>query len=86
MLCSGESSGSHGAHLQIEEPSKGASKMSQDVGVTIPLMLMLLGNLCKKLKTGSSHCGAAETNPTRNHEVAISTPGLAQWVKDPALP
>ena len=26
----------------------------------------------------SSHCGAAETNPTRNHEVAGSIPGLAQ--------
>ena len=25
------------------------------------------------------------TNPTRNHEVVGSIPGLACWVKDPAL-
>ena len=34
----------------------------------------------------SSPCGAVETNPTRNHEVAGLIPGLIQWVKDPVLP
>ena len=35
--------------------------------------------------SGSSYCGAVETNPTRNHEVAGSIPGLSQWVKDLVL-
>ena len=33
----------------------------------------------------SARCGTAETNPTRNHEVVGSIPGLSQWVKDLAL-
>ena len=35
---------------------------------------------------GSSHRGAVEMNPTSNHEGAGLIPGLAQWVKDLALP
>ena len=29
--------------------------------------------------------GSAEMNPTRNHEVLDSIPGLTRWVKDPVL-
>ena len=41
---------------------------------------------CINYKNWSSHRGAVETNPTKNHEVSGSIPGLAQWVEDPTLP
>ena len=45
--------------------------------------------ICSVTKISSFRCsyhGSAVMNPTRNHEVAGSTPGLARWVKDPVLP
>ena len=39
----------------------------------------------QKETSGSSYLGAVETNPVSIPEDSGSIPGLAQWVKDPAL-
>ena len=48
--------------------------------------LQIINLLSKNQTFGSSHRGSEETNPTRNHEVVGSIPGLVQWVKDLVLP
>ena len=59
-----------------------------DISVLFPTLLVDLQLSQNKnlLRIWSSHRGAAETNPTRNHEVVGLIPGPAQWVKDLVLP
>ena len=53
----------------------------------ISLVIRLVFGLHGKYMGYRSSCrGAAEMNPTRNHEVVGSIPGLQQWVKDLASP
>ena len=68
-------------HPDVCPPSSLPGVLPLCVSVSVPKF-----SLVRTAVVGSSHCGAVETNPTGNHEVASSIPGLAQWVKRLALP
>ena len=58
---------------------------SARVCVPSPVLLWVLKHL-ERRNSGVPVVTQWLTNPTRNREVAGSVPGLAKWVKDPALP
>ena len=63
----------------MQFPSYGDTDASLQCGLALPAS-------DQEIEFGSFRRGAAETNPTRNHEVVGSILGLAQWVKDLVLP
>jgi len=67
----------------LESSQTGQKKATK--GLRVKASWGILSNKVKKKLSWCSRCGTAETNPTRNHEVAGSIPGLTQWFKDRAL-
>ena len=63
----------HRNHSQLREQENSPKGLSNKTD-----LCSLTGTKFKKEVIRSSHSGSAETNPTSNHEVAGSIPGLTQ--------
>ena len=73
---------------RVRVPVAAYLPLTSDIAFFIVILLVGIFKhfICQKwFSKGSSCHGVAETNSTRNNEVAGLIPGLAQWVKVPVL-
>ena len=81
-----------GAAPKSKKKSRGFEQASQQKDIQMAtrhikkMVNIITHQMQVKITMGSSHLGSVVMNPTSIHEDSSSTPGLAQWVKDPALP
>ena len=73
-------------HLDTQKSQQGADKGNYQIQNLDLLCCSTMEIIIQGHHSGVPVVAQWLTNLTRNHEVAGSTPGLAQWVKDLALP